>query len=276
MFREIVLLGLGAIFGLGATMAALAAPAHYTNIPPWVWHWLFWSGIALMVLMVVDAACLVSWRPHLSTGILLNIGLAFVAAAVISQYAPTHEGRVSPSLPLTIGELRMPDFWAKSGLVPENQDWDTAALIIRGVYISNFSLTRSVTLRFFLVMKNEKGANWSLEGTGVGRFNRVIGQFKAPPQPGPGQLQEKYILSPVAIPPQQTVSGDLAFITITTMKFTNDVEKEEALALARGVLDPMVEGGTPDEKYTYALRITDIVTDTTIEIAIPNSGYKGH
>ena len=46
---------IGAVFGLGATMAAVAAPSHFPNTQPWVWHWLFWGGVAFMTLMASDA-----------------------------------------------------------------------------------------------------------------------------------------------------------------------------------------------------------------------------
>jgi len=257
--------------GIGVAILFGLLPFAVRDLP----HWITFSGIGAGLLFVGWG--LLPNHDKVSVGSALIFIIA-ISAAIGSgiQILPSLYSHIElAELPLTISELRDPEFTGKSGLVPENLDWDTAALIIRGVDISNFSLTRSVTLRLFLVMKNRKGANWSLEGTGVGRFNRVIGQFKPPPQPGPGQLQEKYILSPVAIAPQQTMSGDLAFVTITTMKFTNDIEREEALALAKGVLGPMVEGGTPDDKFTYTLRITDIITNTTIEIPIPSAGYKG-
>lgn len=88
MFREIILLAIGAAFGLGATMSALAAPAHFPNAPPWVWHFLFWLGVALMALMVCDAICLIFWRPRLPTAILANAGLLLLAGAVIAEMAP--------------------------------------------------------------------------------------------------------------------------------------------------------------------------------------------
>jgi hypothetical protein len=88
MVREIVLLGIGALFGLGATMSALAAPAYFPNAPPWVWHWLFWGGIALMALMICDAACLAVWRLRVLTVILANAGILMLASAAIAELQP--------------------------------------------------------------------------------------------------------------------------------------------------------------------------------------------
>jgi hypothetical protein len=44
MFREIILLAVGAVFGLGATMTAAVAPIYLPNMPPWAVHWLFWGA----------------------------------------------------------------------------------------------------------------------------------------------------------------------------------------------------------------------------------------
>jgi len=86
MIKDVVILGIGALFGLGATMAALAAPSHFPNAPPWVWYWTFWGGIALMGLMFVDVALLLLWKEEgarFGPGVLLNLSLAGVAAAII-------------------------------------------------------------------------------------------------------------------------------------------------------------------------------------------------
>jgi hypothetical protein len=87
MPREIVLLALGALFGLGATMTATVAPA-YLNLSTGVAYWLFWGGIALMALIAIDASCLPLWRPRLMSALLFNVGFLFLAAAAISQLSP--------------------------------------------------------------------------------------------------------------------------------------------------------------------------------------------
>jgi hypothetical protein len=87
MLRDIVLLGLGAVFGLGTALAAMAAPLYFPNAPSWVWHWMFWIGIALMVLMIADGAIplLFGRAIHLGPAALANICLFGVAIAVIWQ-----------------------------------------------------------------------------------------------------------------------------------------------------------------------------------------------
>ncbi|MGO9238487.1 MAG: hypothetical protein ACLP4V_31975 [Methylocella sp.] len=65
---------------------ALAAPLYFANAPTWVWHWLFWIGIIIMALMVIDAGILL-WGGMLRLGpvILANIGLLLLASAAIWQ-----------------------------------------------------------------------------------------------------------------------------------------------------------------------------------------------
>lgn len=88
MAREIILLAIGALFGLGATVAGVAAPVLYPNVPQWIWHGAFWGGIALMALMAFDAACLLLWHPRLTTIVFLNFGLGFLALAGIAETSP--------------------------------------------------------------------------------------------------------------------------------------------------------------------------------------------
>lgn len=98
MVREIILLSIGAIFGLGTTMSALAAPSYFPNTAPWVWHWLFWGGVALMGLLACDVVSLIFWRPRLLAGLLANIGLLFLVAAVIAQFSPAAQAAKSTVL----------------------------------------------------------------------------------------------------------------------------------------------------------------------------------
>jgi hypothetical protein len=99
MLREIILLSIGAIFGLGATMVGLAAPSHFPNTSPLVWHWLFWGGITLMALMVVDGALILFWsddgRPKLYPALLLNFAFCLAAVALIWHYSSGASTRVS-------------------------------------------------------------------------------------------------------------------------------------------------------------------------------------
>ena len=64
MRRELVVLAIAGLFGFGTAMSTLAAPGRFPNIPSWIWYWLFWGGLALVLLMVLDCAWLWFWQPH--------------------------------------------------------------------------------------------------------------------------------------------------------------------------------------------------------------------
>ena len=90
MLKDIILLGIGGVFGLGATMMAAAAPS-YINLPHWVWHWLFWGGLVLMMLMIGDAVILlIGGNKFLRIGpaALANGAIFAFGSAIIWQTAP--------------------------------------------------------------------------------------------------------------------------------------------------------------------------------------------
>jgi hypothetical protein len=87
MLKELVLLAIGAIFGPGATMSALAAPAYFPNAPSWAWHWLFWGGIALMTLVAIDGISLIILKPSGPTALLMNAGIVLFSAALINHFS---------------------------------------------------------------------------------------------------------------------------------------------------------------------------------------------
>ncbi len=89
MFRDIVLLAVGAFFGLGATMTATVAPTYLPNMPPWAVHWLFWGGIAIMSTMLIDGLFLLAVKPNWTTATLFNSGLFLLSGAIINHVAPT-------------------------------------------------------------------------------------------------------------------------------------------------------------------------------------------
>jgi hypothetical protein len=86
--REFLILAVGALFGLGATMTAMVGPA-YLSLPLWSQHWLFWAGIALMALMGLDAIALFFARPSIVTALCANVCVFFFAATLISYFTPS-------------------------------------------------------------------------------------------------------------------------------------------------------------------------------------------
>jgi hypothetical protein len=89
MLKEAILLGIGAIFGLGAALMSAAAPLYAPNAPLWVWHWTFWGGVTLMVLMLLDLYFLLVWDsgPRFLPVILINIGLCTAASGLVMHYS---------------------------------------------------------------------------------------------------------------------------------------------------------------------------------------------
>jgi hypothetical protein len=93
MLKEIILLAIGALCGLGVTLVAASAPVHFPSAPPWAVHAAFWAGIALVAIMILDAALLFLWqdsRPRLVPGIVINLALGAIALALVWHYSPKH------------------------------------------------------------------------------------------------------------------------------------------------------------------------------------------
>jgi hypothetical protein len=85
--REFLILAVGALFGLGATMTAMVGPS-YLNLPLAAQHWLFWGGIALMAIMGLDAVALFFGGPRTPTAVFANLALVFIACTAISYFRP--------------------------------------------------------------------------------------------------------------------------------------------------------------------------------------------
>ena len=101
MLREIILLGIGAFFGLGTTLMSLAAPQYFPERPVATWHWLFWGGLVLMGLMVLDAALLLMWSPNSERWISaasINAGIVLIAFGFILHYLPPAANVMAPQI----------------------------------------------------------------------------------------------------------------------------------------------------------------------------------
>jgi hypothetical protein len=88
MVKDIVLLAIGAVFGLGACLMSLAAPLYFPNAPQSVWHWFFWSGLAIMIIMIADAGMLLVYGSRflrLGPAVVANIALMGLVASAIWQ-----------------------------------------------------------------------------------------------------------------------------------------------------------------------------------------------
>jgi hypothetical protein len=93
--RDLLILAVGALFGLGATVSGAVGPTYLT-LPPWAQHWLFWGGFALMFLMGVDALFLFVWKPTSLTAACANVAIFFICATAISHSMPKPQSESDP------------------------------------------------------------------------------------------------------------------------------------------------------------------------------------
>jgi hypothetical protein len=189
-----------------------------------------------------------------------------------------------PSLPITITELKQPDAQIHSGLWPQNlREKDPPMFVIWNVYISNSSMTRTVTLRIFLVpwTKQHEDRRGNIEGTGVSPWHALMGRDdeSAIRDKEHGLESTKYILSPVTIQPQTTVFGNLVFIMPLGTDVSTDIGKEVWGNILRGLSPNGViignEPATDENKLNFLLDVTDVISNTSITIPVPGPGYHG-
>jgi hypothetical protein len=91
MSRDLAFLIVAALFGLGVAMVALAQPSYLPHVPKSTWHWLFWGGLALMLLMILDVVGIKFWREYTLSASLGNAGILLLCAAVIAFYRPVED-----------------------------------------------------------------------------------------------------------------------------------------------------------------------------------------
>lgn len=109
--KDIVLLAIGAVFGLGATMVSVAVPTYFPNAPSAIWHWLFWGGLALLVLMASDMLILLCFGTKLLgflQGLMVNGGILIAALGIIWQ---TQVARLEPNQLAGISFQKYALFW---------------------------------------------------------------------------------------------------------------------------------------------------------------------
>jgi hypothetical protein len=189
-----------------------------------------------------------------------------------------------PSLLITITELKQPDAQIHSGLWPQNlREHDPMMFVIRDVYISNSSTTRTVTLRIFLLpwTKQYEDRRGKLEGTGMSPWRGLMGRDDEITiwDKGRGLESTKYILSPVTIQPQTTLFGNLVFIMPPGLDVSTDSGKEVWGNILRGLSPNGViignEPATDENKLNFLLEVTDVISNTSITIPVPGPGYHG-
>ena len=186
------------------------------------------------------------------------------------------------SIPISIAPLPAPGFARYSGLYPnfeatsvpeganDPRKYDPPLIRVRDVYISNTSLSKSVTLRIFLIITANDGQIISLDNGGFGPVGRRMGRDDWGTRHAilRGTELPKFILSPVSVPPQTTIYGSMPFI-ISVFGFGEPGDTSILEYYAKGFLGP------PEQRFKFSLRITDVISGVTINIPLPSDGYQG-
>jgi hypothetical protein len=90
MTKDILVLAIGALFGLGVALVSLAIPTYLPKLPDWVAFWMFWGGLSLMSIMVINVALLYFWWEQQGSKVgptlLINLGLCLIIAGLVWNY----------------------------------------------------------------------------------------------------------------------------------------------------------------------------------------------
>ncbi len=109
-----------------------AAPLYFPNAPNWVWHWVFWLGISIMALMLLDLALLLAWddkRSRIGPALSINTGVLLVLVGLIWRF------EAAPNLPIAPPAIEQPDGVGKLKPRPDELDafLQFGALIDKGL-----------------------------------------------------------------------------------------------------------------------------------------------
>ena len=282
------------LVGIGVAVLFGLLPYAVKDMP----HSITWPGIAIGALLILWGIIPNHQRYPLGpaflfiacfAGIVVSIAWFIDIRSADSEInAATNPYTAAPSslpsLPITITELKQPDARIHSGLWPQNlREHDPMMFVIRDVYISNSSMTRTVTLRIFLVpwTKQHEDRRGKSEGTGMSPWSGLMGRDDEITiwDKGRGLELTKYILSPVTIQPQTTVFGNLVFIMAPGTDVSTDIGKEVWGNILRGLSPNGViignEPATDENKLNFLLEVTDVISNTSITIHVPGPGYHG-
>jgi hypothetical protein len=249
--------------GIGLAIVSTIAATLGIPIPLSVrWLTLF-VGLLMCAAPVIEAGYVQANRTRSMVpfiGMIISALCFFGFAWYFFQFSGPH------TLPITIAELKPPAWNRFSGLQSEKGDLDPPVIGVGDVYIYNISLSRALTLRIFLIIKDKSGRVTKIEGDGRSVF-RVVGQDDDFTKYSKERniVPTDYVLSPVSLPPQTTRHGIIPFI-ITQFGFGGDIDKHILEYYAGGMLN---------RQFTYELELKDVVSDTTITVPVPSSGYRG-
>jgi hypothetical protein len=206
MRKDFLISLLCAISAVPLGLAMSVAPDYFRALKAYPGTF-FWSGIGLTAFLLVLAAIIAIRGERAAeregakkrmiplVGMIL-FGIGFIGCASwyfwpTSETALVAEDERSKkplSIPISITSLPAPGYARYSGLypnfeatsVPEGANdpgkYDPPYIGVRDVYISNTSLSKSVTLRIFLIITAKDGQIISLDNGGFGPFGRRMGR----------------------------------------------------------------------------------------------------
>jgi hypothetical protein len=167
------------------------------------------------------------------------------------------EGNIS----IATSVIKEPNHTKYSGVADKAED-DQPILGVGYVFVKNLSLVKSVTMRFFLVGKDNNGVQqFKYEGDGKDLWGRTISDDRgwAADMKKHHGLSTKYILSPLMLKPQDTIDGYMIFL----MPFRESDQPPWANIRDRIVGD-VVRG-----QLHYSLEIEDAISGAVETISLP-------
>jgi hypothetical protein len=205
---------------------------------------------------------------------------AFVGAFLFfspEERKPANAASGTPTLPITVTELRLLFYSRHSGLQKRVTMRDGTLTVeppiiqTIPVFISNTSTTRAVTLRIYLMIEDGKGGSAKIHGDGIDSWGQQIGTHDIASRSifNRSRVPDKLLLSPIHLPPQSTADGKLCFVpTWVDLNSDDEATKRRSDWFLKGVTS--VASG-----YSLSIEIEDVTSQTVIRLRMPSEGYRG-
>jgi hypothetical protein len=268
MRRDYVIAILLAISALPAGMAIAMAPLKWEHLPPWIINLCFYGGIGLTSALIISAV-LVALHGEKSDKnkpkgyrMIAVVGMIVFGAGFLTcagwYYLYTPDTTIDSAvikLPIATSNINKPSFGRFAALddnyIP-NPNKDNPIFSITDVFITNSSLTKSITIIVRLIVRAGFIPDYMpFDNNGKDSFGRKL------------QLNAGRIISPLTLRPQETVGGYLPFII--PFSWGNEFDKN--------ILESLLMGSLTN-KVKFTLEIEDVISGQKISIQLPGR-YQG-
>jgi hypothetical protein len=251
------------VLGAGGTLFGIVVDRLMGHESIYIWSALFGVAVCFVLGAILLAPDLRALKAGVNTMVLYILSGGLIASGIaLASYAYFKPQNV-PAIPIAFEIKRLRSFAAKHPFVDVasgDPDAGTAMVWDYGpVLISNISRDTAVTLEIHLRIKGPSNANFSLRADGQGPFGRVYGVNDKGTlmARNAGVSVAEVFISPVHIPPQQSVQRDLKFFFGPPPELRVEIIKNDVKGL-----------------YDYGLEITDNISGVTISVPIP-AKYRG-